>query len=113
MAVLVSVFHRSLADGTIASSKTTIYTAPAGLVAYPRFLSLFNTNASDQTILVYLKRSGSSSRTLRRYVLAQYESALVFDKDDDLALSAGDEIEAETTNASAVEYVLTGATANA
>ena len=100
--------QKSLADGQLPDSKGTIYTVPSGTVAAPRFLSLYNTNASTQTIVIYLKRSGSSSRAIRRIVLAQYESALVFDKDDDLCLSPADEIEATTTTASAVDYALTG-----
>jgi hypothetical protein len=99
---------QSLADGQLATSKGALYTVPAGVTVYPRFLSLFNTNAATQTILIYLKRSGSTSRSLRRYELEQYESALVFDRHDDLALSAGDVIEGATTTASAVEYFLGG-----
>jgi hypothetical protein len=104
----MAVSGQSLADGTLATSKTTIYTVPADTVVWPRFLSIFNTSVTAQTVLVYLKRSGSSSRTLRRYSLDQYENALVFDKDDNLCLSAGDEIEAETTTVGVVEYVLSG-----
>ena len=104
----MAVRGASLADGTLATSKTTIYTVPADAVVWPRFLSIFNTSAIEQTILIYLKRSGSSSRTLRRYVRAQFENALVFDKDDNLALSPGDVIEAETTTVSVVEFVLSG-----
>ena len=99
----------SLADGQLASSKGTIYTS-TGVKTIVKSLSVFNTNAATQTVNVYVKRSGSSSRQAFRAVLAQYEFAYVLSDGDVLALSASDEIEGDTTDASAVDYVMTGAT---
>lgn len=100
---------KSLADGQLASTKGTLYTVPAATRSYVKFLFLHNTGATSETVLVYVKRSGSSSRVIGRGVLAGDESLAVIDKDATLTLSAGDVIEGETTTATTVDYVITGA----
>jgi hypothetical protein len=97
----------ALADGQLPSSKGTLYTVPALTVAYVKKLTLFNTNAATQTILVYLNTTGTS-RVWRRFVLAQNESADVLGEGDSAILQAGDLIEASSTNASAVDYYIAG-----
>lgn len=96
----------SLADGQLATSITDIYTAAADKAVYPSLLTLFNTNAASQTILIYVTRAGSAARKIYRAVLAQNESAWCDLKG--LILSEGDKIGAETTTATAVDYTLSG-----
>lgn len=96
-----------LGEGQLPNTKTAIYTVPASTVAYIKRFSLFNDNAADQTVIIYVK-PGATSRKWRRYVLAQNESAEVLEAGDSLILEAGDQIEAETTTASAVDYVISG-----
>lgn len=99
----------SLADGQVGTSKATIYTVPASTAAVVKSLVFFNTNASSQTLNVYVKRSGSVSRQIHREAtMAQYAS--VNPLSETLFLSAGDVIEADTTTASAVDYFIGGAT---
>ncbi len=94
-----------LADGQLPSSKGTIYTVPASTSAYVRCVRMHNTNTTDETINVYLK-PGSTSRQVGRWTLATRETLEV---DLALTLEAGDLIEADTTTASKVDYVITGA----
>lgn len=96
---------KSLADGQVASTKGTIYTVPGSTVGYVRSITLFSNHASSQTVNLYVKRSGSTSRQLRRFTLTQYESGYF---DLPLVLAAGDVIEADTTNATSVDYLITG-----
>lgn len=96
-----------LADGQLATTKTQLYTAPADTVAYVKRMSIFNTNAAQQTIVVYINASGTS-RKWRRYVLEQNESADLLDAGDSLILEAADKIEAETTTATAVDFFIMG-----
>lgn len=96
-----------LADGQLATAKTQLYTAGAGVTAFVKRMSIFNTNAAQQTILVYINASGTS-RKWRRYVLEQNESADLLDAGDALILEAGDKIEAETTTSTAVDYFIMG-----
>ena len=98
---------KALADGTLPTSQTAIYTVPAATVTYVKSLSLFNDNAAQQTIVLYLNVSGSA-RKWRRYVLAQNESAEVLEGGETVILNTGDTIEAVTTTAAAVPYVITG-----
>ena len=96
---------KSLADGQVATSAGAIYTATA--TTYVKQVTFFNTNAADQTILVYINRAGTD-RKIRRFVLAQNESADLLDGAQSIILENGDIIKAETTTTTAVDYVVWG-----
>ncbi len=101
---------KSLADGTAATSATAIYTVPANKSnATITYLGMFNTNATQQIVGVYLKRYGQvSSRQIRRFVLDQNQHAEAFRTDIQPTLSPGDSILLGTTTASALDYFLSG-----
>lgn len=93
-----------VAEGQVANSKGTLYTVPASTSFYCRSIHFYNSNAATQTLNLYLK-PGSTSRQVRKITLAQYES---YEIDTPFVLETGDLIEADTTTASAVDYVITG-----
>ena len=93
-------------EGQLPTTKTTIYVVPEDVTAYIKQISIYNTNAAAQTIKFYVK-PGATSRTWRRYVLNLDESAELLDQNQVLLLDSGDEIEAETTTASAVDCFIT------
>lgn len=93
-------------EGQLPSTKTALYTVPEDAVAYIKQISIFNTNATAETILVYVK-PGATSRLWRRYVLALNESAELLDQNQVLLLEEGDQIEAETTTADKVDCFIT------
>ena len=99
---------KSIADGQVANSQTAIYTVPASTVAFLKQATFFNTNAAAQTLLIWLKRSGGTSRKHRTFTLAENESVDLLDSGATLELSTGDAIEASTTTAAAVDYVVMG-----
>jgi hypothetical protein len=100
---------KSLADGQLAASSATIYTVPAGKAATLQFLSLANTSgATTETVLVHISLVGGTSRRIARFSLAPNEFARAIDDTDHINLSAGDQVLGETTNASTVDYILTG-----
>ena len=100
----------SLADGQVASSVGSIYTS-TGVKTIVKSATFFNTNATAQTLNVYVTRSGGTRRQLYRDAsMAQYTSFDLLSQGEVLVLSAGDSIDADTTTASAVDYVITGAT---
>jgi hypothetical protein len=99
---------KSIADGQVANSQTAIYTVPASRTGYVKQVTFFNTNAAAQTLIVWIKRSGGTSRKIRQFTLAQNESVDFLDDGDTLELSTGDAIEASTTTATAVDYVVMG-----
>lgn len=105
-------FAGSLADGQVQDAKTPIYTAPnssTDVAVYVRSLSLYSTNAAEQTVLLWITRAlGGSRRWRPRYVLAQNESAEVLSEGEVVLLSPGDSIEAQTTTDNGVDFVVTG-----
>jgi hypothetical protein len=94
-----------LAEGQIASTKSTVYTVPGATSTYVRQMRVYNTSPTTQTVIIYLK-PGATSRKFGRVVLAENESADIFD--EAILLETGDLIEAETTTASVVDYIITG-----
>jgi hypothetical protein len=96
-----------LSDGQLPSTQGAIVTGAAVTVTYVKRISLFNTNATEQTIQLWINVSGTA-RKWRRYVLAENQSAEVLESGDAVVLEAGDTIEAVTTTASAVDYYTCG-----
>lgn len=95
-----------LAEGQLSNSKTTLYTVPASTQIAIQAASFCNTGAGNNTVIIYLK-PGSTSRRISRVVLATNEQLIV----SEFTLEAGDIIEGQATNASEVDYVITGAKA--
>ena len=96
---------KSLADGQVANAEGDLYAVPASTKAYIKSVNFLNTSATTQTLDVYIKRSGATSRHLRRYVLDQFQSA-TFEFAG--CLSAADAIRAVSTTNTVVNYVITG-----
>ena len=107
---------KSLVDGQLATTATTVFTCgsdysqndPAPSVGGATFaLSLTNTSGSlAQTILLFIQRGSNGSTTNRRIarvILSANETAQV----SGLAMSPGDILQASTTTASTVDYVMT------
>ena len=99
----------SLADGQLATTKATIYTVKNAKGVDVSQLFLHNINVAAQLIIIHIKRKGSAS-VIIHYVaaLAQHADSQVLGNGEILSLAAGDEIEAETTTASAVDFLITG-----
>lgn len=99
---------KSIADGQVANSQGAIYTVPASTRAYVKQITFYNTNAATQTLGVYIKRSGGTARKIRQFSMPQNYSLDFLDDGDTLELSTGDAVEAVTTTATAVDYVVMG-----
>ena len=99
---------KSLADGQLANSKGTLYTAPAATQAIVQSIVLVNQNSSAETINIYFKASGGTSREIIPVgtSLAAYGMMQVLDAP--LTLEAADIIEGVTTTASKVNYIISG-----
>jgi len=95
----------SLADGQLPNASATIYTHRDALGVEITWISLFNTNTTAETITLSVKRFGSASRLIARFVLAQNESGQLVGP---ISLSNGDIIEGATTTAVKVDYLITG-----
>lgn len=93
-----------LAEGQLPATTGALYTVPGSTTAYVRTIKLFNTNAATQTINVFIDGSGTNRQTYR-IVLAVNEAAEI---DDRFTLEAADLIEADSTNATSVDYTIHG-----
>lgn len=99
---------KSIADGQVAAAEGAIYTVPASTTAFVKQVTFFSTAAGAQTLIVWIRRSGGTSRKIRQFTLAQNESVDFLDDGDTLQLSTGDAIRASTTDATSVDYVVMG-----
>lgn len=98
---MATTFTANDVDGQLPTTKGTLYTCPSSTKTYVKSIVCHNTNAADQTVVLYKKKSGGTSRIIARVVLAQHET-LYFD--DHLVLDAAGIIEGETTTSTAVDY---------
>ena len=99
----------SLADGQMAASEGSLYVS-TGVKAIVKHAHLRNAGATTETVIVYLKRSGGTSRQLFKGTLAPGEGVDLLTGGVVLVMSDGDDIRGETTTATTVDYTITGAT---
>lgn len=93
---------------TCPSTKGTIYTSGTGETARIKTVVFHNYGAGDNEVILYGKTSGGSSRQLGRQVLGT-NSTWVYEQKHPIILANGDVLEAFATNASEVNYVVSGA----
>ena len=102
----MTVTIKSLADGQLADTKGTIYTVPASTEAVAK-VTYVNTGASNRTVNMYVKRSGSSSRRV-------IPESLTLQANGGMCirwlrgLSAADLIEGDASAATEVDYLVQG-----
>lgn len=97
---------KPLVNGFLPTPQAAIFTAAA--VTYLKKLFLYNTNASTQTIQLYLTPAGGAAMPFRQLALALNESADVLEDGDSITFAVGDALEAVTTTASAASFALAG-----
>jgi len=95
---------KELGNGQVANSQTTIFTATADVTTYVKHLSLYSTNAAQQTVQLWLKHSGGTARKWKRYVLEQDEQVDVIEGGEAYMLDEGTEIQASTTTNNGVDW---------
>ena len=97
---------KSLADGQLATTKTTLYTAPAATQAIVEPIKLTNTTSGMVKCNLYFKASGGTSRRIIPYDL-ELEAYASF-KSDGVKLEAADIIEGDANASSAIDFVISG-----
>ncbi len=101
----MTTFIKSLSDGQLATSKTTLYTAPAAKQAIIKRVTLVNTSSGSVDVKLYFKASGGTSRRIFKAVLGDEGTGIM---DNEVTLEAADIIEGEADAGSTVDYVLSG-----
>ncbi len=98
----------SFASGFIPTGgAAAIYTVPAATKAYIKALSLYNTNAATQTVILYVNPTGTD-REWQRVELAVNEFAEALENGATLELQTGGILKGTTTTGSAVTFVISG-----
>lgn len=98
-----------LAQGFLPSAEATLYTCPSGKNTIIRTIKLVNTQAADedfQEINMWIRTSGGTNRHITPQDFTLYGREMA--EDTDLALSEGDVVRAQTTDANTVEYLIMG-----
>ena len=98
----------TLADGQTAAGPSELFQSDAGSSTMLRSVTFFNTNATTQTLKIYMTRSGGTRRQLYQVTLLQNESFDMLADGEVMCLGPGDALEAETTTLSACNYLVTG-----
>ena len=107
----MTVTPKNLGEGQLPNSKGTLYTVPASTHAMVVSIILTNTNSSSETVSIYYKKSGSSSRELLDgLVIPAKGSSLgnTFILDAKITMEPGDILEGVSTTASKTTYVISG-----
>jgi hypothetical protein len=104
---------RALASGQLPSTKGTLYTSPGETELSQ--ITLVEVDGTSRTVNIYLKLATGSSRRLIPANLTMDPTsgtgaAQVECLEAPLGLGPGDSIEGDASAASAVDYVITGAT---
>lgn len=102
-----------LANGQVATTKSTIFevedpsSGGSGKVNVKK-ITLFNTNSTAQTAIIFIKERNGTSKILRQFGLEENDGGEYLEPGEELPLDNGDAIEAETTTAGAVDFVVFG-----
>ena len=96
-----------LADGQVADTAGDLYTVPGATVAFVRSFTIWNTSGGSETVIVYID-TGGGPRIVARVVLAANEGADILEGGSSWVLNASVKIQAETTTATTVDFVITG-----
>lgn len=98
---------QGLASGQLPDAKGTLFTATR--YTEVTFFSIVNGNSGAEAVVIYVKRSGGSSRSIwTSPTLAAGASSNVIDGGSILILNPGDLIEGVTTTAAKVDYDISG-----
>lgn len=92
------------ADGQLPASEGQLYLCPVKTHGFISFMLLCNTGTGINTVKVYIKRSGSTSR---RLVNQDFDAGDTYLGEDLGILNEQDAIRGEATNASEVDYDIT------
>ena len=102
-----------LADGQLETTQSTIFEVEdpsirgIGKVTIKK-ITFFNTNALEQTAILHIKKRNGISRVLRQFKLLLNEGGEYLEPGETLDLDNGDILQAITTTASAVNFVVFG-----
>jgi len=103
----MTILGKQLADGQLPAAEGDLYACPADTRAFVKSISCTNTSAANtNTVTLYLKPTGGTSRRLVRVPLSSNDQLYYLAPE---TLDTADAIRGEATNAAEVDYVISGA----
>lgn len=103
----MAIAASNLNNGTVSDTKGTLYTGVSGKVTLVKSMIFHNTNTTTETLIVYLKDSGGSSKVIAQKNIEE-NSTFTLHLKSPFHLQLNDLIEAETTTAAVVNYWISG-----
>ena len=94
-----------LGQGQLPNAEGSLYLVPGGTTAVAKKITIHNRKATTETVIIYIKKSGGTSRIII-YVALKTRYTII--DDDPHALGAGDDIRGQTTTAAEVDYTVDG-----
>ena len=94
-----------LGQGQLPNAEGSLYAVPGATEAVVKKITIHNQNTSVETVIIYIKKSGGTSRIIIyvelgvRFTIYDHEAH---------ALGAADDIRGETTTAVKVDYTIEG-----
>ena len=98
--------HKKLASGQVASSAGSIYSA-SGVTGYVKTIILHNTNTIVESVTLYNDGTGDSNKFLK--LSLDPDETVTWEFGHMFVVADGDNIQADTTTASKVNFFLYGA----
>jgi hypothetical protein len=98
---------KAIADGELPTTLSVLFTATANIGTYVKELTLFNNNAVNQVIELFVNRQGVD-RSWRRLEIELNEQGDALTDGETMLLEVGDTISGRTTTASAVDFIISG-----
>lgn len=95
-----------LADGQLPAIQDVLYATPALQVAYVKLFSVANAGGAMETVQIFI--NNGTARLWRNLQLAPGYTADLLEDGESLELGAGATLEGITTNAAAVDFVVSG-----
>ena len=98
-------FSKTLASGQLAATATVLYTVPQMVMTRVHTIRCLNGGAGANTVTIAVRESGGTARNVTVVALAAGDMLVDTGR---LDLETGDAILGSATNASEVNYVVTG-----
>lgn len=97
---------KALADGTLPTTKSTLYTVPVSTRTIIKTITYVNNHTSVVNVNLYINSSGTSRKIIPKNMA--FTSGYSLETDEEYTLEAGDLIEGDASVISVIDYTING-----
>ena len=94
-----------LGQGQLPNAEGSLYLVPGGTTAVAKKIIIHNRKATTETVIIYIKKSGGTSRII---IYVELATRHTIHDNEAHSLGAGDDIRGQTTTAAEVDYTIDG-----